>query len=486
MGLCGVLLEAPFFCSLLVSGLREPGRRPRAPAAAAMSHARKSMAGLADKYNTAAPPGYVPGAGRGISGFSKPPPKEPPKRGSDTGGPDKFGKFGAPVPDGTSSAAAAGAASLETDGKGLAGDAGDTRELDLAETQGVEEQDLSMDSKEAGYAVEAFNMNSERQEGHFDDDFNYVWKDKKGDDDDVKDAWLTEVDGDDKETDEKVAKRRKMLQSQMSNLEAPAEVADTAALRRAAAALLQPKESVARGLKRLSAKPKPKPRQGKERREAAKAAKAAAAGGGGGGEAGGEAGGEGEGESAEERAANKALFEQLTEAADQLLRAGDHDIYGATKEKLLEAAAKAEAEAVAAAAAAAAAAEVEASTAATDGAGAEAALPSGVSAAVHDAAVAGGFLPHTGGLYFNSSSELFFDPSSSLYWPVGASDEGPYFFFDGEKQEFVKYDMGAAAAGNQAPVDGTAQGRGEDMEDEDGDTGGGGGGNEDQGEDPEI
>ena len=169
-----------------------------------MSHARKSMANLADKYNTAAPPGYVPGAGRGISGFSKPPPKEPPKRGSDAGGPDKFGKFGAAVPAAASSAAG-GAASKE---KGLEGDAGDTRELDLAETQGVEEQDLSMDSKEAGYAVEAFNMNSERQEGHFDDDFNYVWKDKKGDDDDVKDAWLTEVDGDDKETDEKVARRR--------------------------------------------------------------------------------------------------------------------------------------------------------------------------------------------------------------------------------------------------------------------------------------
>ena len=169
-----------------------------------MSHARKSMANLADKYNTAAPPGYVPGAGRGISGFSKPPPKEPPKRGSAEGGPDKFGKFGAAVPAAASSAAG-GAASKE---KGLEGDAGDTRELDLAETQGVEEQDLSMDSKEAGYAVEAFNMNSERQEGHFDDDFNYVWKDKKGDDDDVKDAWLTEVDGDDKETDEKVAKHR--------------------------------------------------------------------------------------------------------------------------------------------------------------------------------------------------------------------------------------------------------------------------------------
>ena len=159
------------------------------------------MAHLADKYNTSAPPGYVPGAGRGISGFSKPPPKEPPKRGSAAGGPDKFGKFDAPAAPAASSAAV-GASSSEA---GLAGDAGDTRELDLSETKGFEEDELSMDSKEAGGKVEAFNMNTERQEGHFDDDFNYVWKDKKGDDDDVKDAWLTEVDGDDKETDEKVA-----------------------------------------------------------------------------------------------------------------------------------------------------------------------------------------------------------------------------------------------------------------------------------------
>ena len=82
---------------------------------------------------------------------------------------------------------------------------------------------------------------------------------------------------------------------------------------------------------------------------------------------------------------------------------------------------EAEAEAAAVAAAAAtAAAEAEATT---DEAGAEAALPSGVSAAVHDAAVSGGFLPHTGGLYFNSSSELFFDPSSSLYWCVEPEPE---------------------------------------------------------------
>ena len=58
--------------------------------------------------------------------------------------------------------------------KGLAGEAGDTRELDLGETERYELDEVSMDQKEAGYAIEPFNMKNERSEGHFDDDFNYV------------------------------------------------------------------------------------------------------------------------------------------------------------------------------------------------------------------------------------------------------------------------------------------------------------------------
>ena len=37
---------------------------------------RRSLAHLADKFNTAPPPGYVAGRGRGAMGFSKPPPPE--------------------------------------------------------------------------------------------------------------------------------------------------------------------------------------------------------------------------------------------------------------------------------------------------------------------------------------------------------------------------------------------------------------------------
>ena len=40
--------------------------------------ARPSLAHLADKFNQAPPPGYVPGRGRGVAGFSAPPPAPAP------------------------------------------------------------------------------------------------------------------------------------------------------------------------------------------------------------------------------------------------------------------------------------------------------------------------------------------------------------------------------------------------------------------------
>ena len=40
---------------------------------------RPSLAKLADRFNTAPPPGYVAGRGRGVSGFSKPDPADLPK-----------------------------------------------------------------------------------------------------------------------------------------------------------------------------------------------------------------------------------------------------------------------------------------------------------------------------------------------------------------------------------------------------------------------
>ena len=206
----------------MVARRREPRRhtgltaRATAPTAAAMAAEKKSLAFLADKFNTEAPAGYVPGRGRGIAGFSKPP-AEPPKRGkpppggaaaaADDDDDDDERRRRAALSDDDEFAgeeAGDGAAAEE----GLDGEAGDTRELDLAETQRYEKAGASMDQTEAGYAIEPFNMRAERSEGHFDESFNYVWNRK---DDDLHDAWLKETDGATAESDEKVQKRREIL-----------------------------------------------------------------------------------------------------------------------------------------------------------------------------------------------------------------------------------------------------------------------------------
>ncbi|EOD04852.1 hypothetical protein EMIHUDRAFT_220635 [Emiliania huxleyi CCMP1516] len=93
-----------------------------------MAHERPSLSHLADKFNTEAPPGY------------------------------------------------------------LSGDAGDTRDLDLGGTERFEVERTSMSQAEAGYAIEPFNMKQERAEGHFDDDFNYVWKRRGDEADETNDA----------------------------------------------------------------------------------------------------------------------------------------------------------------------------------------------------------------------------------------------------------------------------------------------------------
>ena len=259
---------------------RRSSQPRRSPLAAkpplAMAAAKPSLAYLADKFNTEAPAGYVPGRGRGIAGFSKPP-AEPPKRGKPPPGgaaaaadddDDERARRRAALSDDDEfggEEAGDGAATEE----GLDGEAGDTRELDLAETQRYEKAGASMDQTEAGYAIEPFNMRAERSEGHFDESFNYVWNRK---DDDLHDAWLKETDGATAESDEKVQKRREILRRQRATQDEPAApAADLPTLRRALVALLQPGESTARALKRLAAptaaRAAPKPRVKKRARD---------------------------------------------------------------------------------------------------------------------------------------------------------------------------------------------------------------------------
>ena len=354
--------------------------------------ARPSLAHLSDRFNTAPPSGYVPGRGRGVAGFSKPDPADLPKgrgAGSSAAAPAVVeGPQAAPPEDEHK-------LKLGTDGK-LEGDAGDSRELDLSETERFEKQQLSMDSQEAGGTMEAFNMDAERREGHFDDDFNYVWKRKSELVDDATDAWLGEVDAA-SETAEKVEKRRRLLQQQIETQQQPREPeADRVALMRRMVSLMEPEETVARAIRRLSSLQSEAglaaKRQGKQKAQPDAAAP--------------EAGSSGP----ELRVVQvaKVRFEQLTEAADTLLRAGNYDIYSARRETLEE-----QVTALGGGVTANGEGDMDGEAAARE------ATALGIDEQVHTGAVGGGFvLDAAHRVYYNASNGLYFDPSSLLYWPA--------------------------------------------------------------------
>lgn len=386
--------------------------------------ARPSLAHLANKFNTAPPAGYVAGRGRGVGGFSQPSKEDLRAAGRGRGPPrEEPGAAG-------SSASATFEGPILKPGEKLEGEAGDTRELDLSETERFEEADLSMDKKEAGNEMDSFSMTAERNEGHFDDDFNFVWKRKGEDPDDVSDAWLGEVDAA-SETSEKVQKRRALLQRQIEMQQQPdEEKPDQPMLVSRIAQMLQPNESVAAALRRLSGRAAGvsgggggKKSAGMKRARGADAPPAASSTSGG-------AKGDG-GDEDLEGLLRKQQFEQLTEAADSLLRAGRFDIYSERRETLQE-----EAEAAGAGS----------SAASGEGGGggdaAAAAAAAGIDAQTHASAVAGGFTFYAEhSVYANASSGMYFDPKSSLYWyppPEGESDT-QYFYWDAASGQFAPH-----------------------------------------------
>jgi len=392
---------------------------------------RPSLAKLADRFNTAPPPGYVAGRGRGVSGFAKPDPADLPKgrgaRGAGAAGAGSSAELQATAAD-VETAGDEHKLKLGADGK-LEGDAGDSRELDLSETERFEKQQLSMDSSEAGFKIEAFNMDAERREGHFDDDFNYVWKRKGDDPDDANDAWLGEVDSTG-ESAEKVEKRRRLLQQQIEMQQQPDEpAADRGALLQQILAVVKPGETVAAALRRLS---KRHATSGGKRQAAGSGTPSAAS-------AAGAADGHGDDGNLEEILA-KQQFEELTDAADAMLRAGRFDIYSRLREALLD-----EVEVLRRAADGAATSSL--ASAQGDEASAAAAEALGIEPHVHAGAVAGGFvLDAAHRVYFNASSGLYFDPRSSLYWSASsASSSQPviYYVWDAATAQIVV-----------APVDG--------------------------------
>ncbi|KAK9818356.1 hypothetical protein WJX72_011218 [[Myrmecia] bisecta] len=178
---------------------------------------------------------------------------------------------------------------------------GDVEEVE--EVLEVEEED--------GQKFEPFNLAQERQEGYFDESGHYV--ENKEEDETEKDAWLTSG-----EAAVVSAALRRQIEERQRAAEAaeaapPMSAAEANVLKRKIISILQPEESVMRGLKRLRGGP-PRPKPGKRAKKAEQPI-------------------EMEGSDAATEAANKEAFEQLTEAASALMDSGELNVYSMTRDE---------------------------------------------------------------------------------------------------------------------------------------------------------
>ena len=186
----------------------------------------------------------------------------------------------------------------------------------VADVQGVEEE-LEVE-EEDGYKLEPFNLKEERQRGHFDDDGNYIEKEDKGEEE-GQDAWLLSDEA--KVVSQEVLRKIKEREAAAAAVEAatgPMSAVQMARLQHQVAELLHPGETVTQGLRRLGAL---------SRKPLTKRAKH-----GGGGDPSAAA-------PLPADPANKAQFDALTEAANALMDAGEHDIYSHDRAYLQRAAA---------------------------------------------------------------------------------------------------------------------------------------------------
>ena len=232
-----------------------------------------------------------------------------------------------------------------------------------------------------------------------------MWKAKGGDEDELNDAWLGEVDSS-KESDAKVKKRKLLLEQQIDVLqqqdEAPPDVPE---LTKELVGMLQPRETVAAALRRLGANAHGVGRGRGRGRQAAQTVASTPA------------------ESVEQKSHRRKEFERLTDIADKLLRAGKFDVYSDTREKL---------------------------AGGTEPAGEDASPEAQEEGAPRTGAQPDYKLDETSGCYFSASTGLYFDPRTSLYWAAGST--GPYFQFDGA--QFVQVEMPSSQATAESAVDG--------------------------------
>eukprot|EP00644_Phytophthora_capsici_P000937 jgi/Phyca11/121289/e_gw1.43.132.1 len=150
----------------------------------------------------------------------------------------------------------------------------------------------------------SFDMEDEKDEGHFDAEGNFVW------DDEAKkvqeEAWLDDI-SQQQMGAAKSAKNRRQFRDEQTE-----ETMTEEAANRTLSTLLKPRETVLQALKRLGSKKQTRSRPGNKRKQAQR--------------------NETEPIQTEEE---KKQFEQVTEAADFLMRSGEVDVYSQIKEEFI-------------------------------------------------------------------------------------------------------------------------------------------------------
>ncbi|CAH0491599.1 unnamed protein product [Peronospora farinosa] len=149
----------------------------------------------------------------------------------------------------------------------------------------------------------AFDMEEEKDEGHFDANGNFVWDDEAKK---QEEAWLEDV-SEQQMGAAKHAKSRREFRDEQTE-----ETLTTETANKTLATLVRPRETVLQALKRLGSK-KTRVRPGNKRKQTHSK----------------------EAETTAQTEEEKKQFEQITEAADFLMRLGEVEVYGQTKEEFI-------------------------------------------------------------------------------------------------------------------------------------------------------
>ncbi|TYZ64705.1 hypothetical protein PybrP1_011058 [[Pythium] brassicae (nom. inval.)] len=178
-----------------------------------------------------------------------------------------------------------------------------SRRYQEEEKADAETDNVERDGDNTRVGVTAFNMEDEKDDGHFDSDGNFVWR--RDERRVQEDAWLDGVSDDQIGAARQAKDRREFWDEQSASDTLTTEHANAML-----ASLLLPRETVLKALQRLGSK-RSKSRGAKRKLVNGDAPSA---------------------QTAEE----KAQFEQVTEAADFLMRQGEVDVYSQIREEFVD------------------------------------------------------------------------------------------------------------------------------------------------------